>query len=54
METCPGFDVTLLVNDTFPMVYTRSSSWSTPAAFNDDFSATLTTTAHSPQQLAVV
>src|SRR4029450_2678185 len=40
--------------DASPVVHSRSPSRLPPDASPDAFSATLTTTAHSPQQLAVV
>src|SRR4051812_33724516 len=41
-------------NDTSSAVHFRSSSRTTPATSRGDVSMTLTTTAHSPQQLMVV
>jgi len=41
-------------NDASSMVHSRSSSRSVPATSYDDFSMTLTTTTHSPQQLMAV
>jgi hypothetical protein len=43
-----------MINDASSMVHFRSSSRTTPATSSGDFSMTLTTTTHSPQQLMVV
>ena len=43
-----------MLNDASSMVHLRSSSRTVPATSYDDFSMTLTTTTHSPQQLMAV
>jgi len=50
----PWFWCHLEINDASSMVHFRSSSRTSPATSRGDFSMTLTTTTHSPQQLMVV